>query len=313
MNKPLRIIFMGTPDFAVPTLQTLVENGQHVVAVITAPDKPAGRGLKLNESPVKQYAVSQDIPVLQPTNLKSETFLEELKSYQADLQIIIAFRMLPEAVWNMPPLGSFNIHASLLPQYRGAAPINWAIMNGETETGVTSFFLKHQIDTGDIIFQDKTPILPEDDFGTLYEKLKHAGAALALKTVQAIEAGNVPSQPQSSSSDLKEAPKIFKETCQINWNQPAEKIHNFVRGLSPYPTAWTIFYDKTFKIFKTETVSENPEKVEPGQIITDGKTFIHVQTADGILNLLDLQMEGKKRMSVPELLRGYTFKNAKNA
>jgi len=255
MTKPLRIIFMGTPDFAVPTLQTLVENGQNVVAVITAPDKPAGRGLKLNESPVKQNAVSQQIPVLQPTNLKSETFLEVLKNYEADLQIIVAFRMLPEAVWNMPPLGSFNIHASLLPQYRGAAPINWAIMNGETETGVTSFFLKHQIDTGDIIFQDKTEILPVDDFGTLYEKLKHAGAALALKTVKAIEAGNVPSQPQIATSELKEAPKIFKETCQINWNQSAEKIHNFVRGLSPYPTAWTIFDEKTFKIFKTETVA----------------------------------------------------------
>lgn len=313
MNKPLRIIFMGTPDFAVSTLQTLVENGQNVVAVITAPDKPAGRGLKLNESPVKQYAVSQNIPVLQPTNLKSEAFLEELKSYQADLQIIVAFRMLPEAVWNMPPLGSFNIHASLLPQYRGAAPINWAIINGETETGVTSFFLKHQIDTGDIIFQDKVIIAAEDDFGTLYEKLKNAGAALALKTVKAIEAGKVPSQPQETSSELKEAPKIFKETCQINWNQPAQTIQNFVRGLSPYPTAWTVFEDKTFKIFKTETVGKSTKKVEPGQVITDGKNFIHVQTADGILNILDLQMEGKKRMSIPELLRGFTFKNALKA
>ena len=259
MNKPLRIIFMGTPDFAVSTLQTLVENGQNVVAVITAPDKPAGRGLKLNESAVKQYAVSQNIPVLQPTNLKAETFLAELKSYQADLQIIVAFRMLPEAVWNMPPLGSFNIHASLLPQYRGAAPINWAIMNGETETGVTTFFLQHQIDTGDIIFQDKVTIEPTDDFGSLYEKLKHAGAALALKTVKAIEAGNVPSEPQKTNQELKEAPKIFKDTCQINWNQPAQKIHDFVRGLSPYPTAWTIFDDKTFKIFKTEVLPD-PEK-----------------------------------------------------
>src|SRR5688572_1236664 len=310
MNKPLRIIFMGTPDFAVSTLQTLVENGQNVVAVITAPDKPAGRGLKLNESPVKQYAVSQNIPVLQPTNLKSELFLEELKSYQADLQIIVAFRMLPEAVWNMPPLGSFNIHASLLPQYRGAAPINWAIMNGETETGVTSFFLQHQIDTGDIIFQDKVAIASEDDFGTLYEKLKHAGAALALKTVKAIEAGNVPAQPQKTSSELNEAPKIFKETCQINWNQPASTIHNFVRGLSPYPTAWTNFDDKTFKIFKTEVLPGQLENAMLGQLKTDQKTYIHVQTAEGIINILDLQMEGKKRMSIPELLRGYTFKNA---
>lgn len=301
---------MGTPDFAVSTMQKLVENGQNVVAVITAPDKPAGRGLKLNESPVKQYAVSQNIPVLQPTNLKSEVFLAELKTYQADLQIIVAFRMLPEAVWNMPPLGSFNIHASLLPQYRGAAPINWAIMNGETKTGVTSFFLQHQIDTGNIIFQDEVAIAPEDDFGTLYEKLKHAGAALALKTVKAIEAGNVPSTPQNVSSALKEAPKIFKETCQINWNQPAENIHNFVRGLSPYPTAWALFDDKTFKIFKTEILPGNAENAMPGQLQTDQKTYIHVQTAEGTINILDLQMEGKKRMSIPELLRGYTFKNA---
>jgi methionyl-tRNA formyltransferase len=257
---------------------------------------------------VKQYAVSQNIPVLQPTNLKSETFQEELKSYQADLQIIVAFRMLPEAVWNMPPMGSFNIHASLLPQYRGAAPINWAIMNGETETGVTSFFLKHQIDTGNIIFQEKVAILPEDDFGSLYEKMKHAGAELALKTVQAIESGNVPSIPQPESGELKEAPKIFKETCKIDWHQPAEKIHNLVRGLSPYPTAWTFFDNKTFKIFKTEALPGKLENTEPGQVKTDQKTYIHVQTGDGIINITDLQMEGKKRMSVPELLRGYTFK-----
>jgi methionyl-tRNA formyltransferase len=308
MNKPLRIIFMGTPDFAVPTLQTLVENNLQVVAVITAPDKPAGRGLKLQESPVKQYAVSQNIPVLQPTNLKSPDFLEELRSYQADLQIIVAFRMLPEAVWNMPPQGSFNIHASLLPQYRGAAPINWAIMNGETETGVTSFFLQHEIDTGDLIFQDKVAILPEDDFGTLYEKMKHAGADLALKTVKAIESGNVPTKPQETTAELKPAHKIFKETCRINWEQPASTIHNFVRGLSPYPTAWTVFDNKTFKIFKTEVLPGNQEDIKPGQLKTDQKTFIHVQTADGILNITDLQMEGKKRMSVPELLRGYTFK-----
>jgi methionyl-tRNA formyltransferase len=310
MNKPLRIIFMGTPDFAVPTLQILVENGQHVVAVITAPDKPAGRGLKLQESPVKQYALSENIPVLQPTNLKSEVFVEELRSYQADLQIIVAFRMLPEAVWNMPRLGSFNIHASLLPQYRGAAPINWTIINGDTETGVSSFFLQHEIDTGDLIFQDKVAILPEDDFGSLYEKMKHAGAALALKTVQAIETENVPTRPQETTSELKSAPKIYKETCQINWNQQAAAIHNFVRGLSPYPTAWTIFDDKTFKIFKTEVLPDSYPALLPGEIITDGKTYLHVKTADGILNLLDLQMEGKKRMPLPELLRGYTFKNA---
>ncbi|HSI91252.1 MAG TPA: methionyl-tRNA formyltransferase [Adhaeribacter sp.] len=311
MNQPLRIIFMGTPDFAVPTLQTLVENGKNVVAVITAPDKPAGRGLKLQESPVKQYAVSQNIPVLQPANLKSEFFLEELKSYQADLQIVVAFRMLPEAVWDMPPLGSFNIHASLLPQYRGAAPINWAIINGETETGVTSFFLRHQIDTGDIIFKDKVEILPEDDFGSLYEKMKYAGAKLALKTVEAIEAGTAPSVQQIEAQPLKPARKIFKDTCQIHWDKPATEIHNLVRGLSPYPAAWTIFNGKSFKIFKTEVLADKNYEAEPGTIFTDQKTFLHVQTSEGVISIPDLQMEGKKRMTVADLLRGYTFKEAK--
>jgi methionyl-tRNA formyltransferase len=304
----IRIVFMGTPDFAVPTLQALVEHHYNVVAVVTAPDKPAGRGQKIQQSPVKEYAVSQGIPVLQPTNLKSEAFLEELRSYQANLQIIVAFRMLPEVVWAMPELGSFNIHGSLLPQCRGAAPINWAIINGEKETGVTSFFLKHEIDTGDLIFQDRLPILEEDDFGSMYEKLKYKGAELAVLTVQAIERGEVQPQPQQTSSETKHAPKVFKETCEINWNLPARQVRDFIRGLSPYPAAWTRFDGKTFKIFKTEVLENTAYTLAPGQIKTDNKTYLHVQTAEGVLSILDLQMEGKKRMPVQDLLRGYTFK-----
>ena len=298
---------MGTPDFAVPTLQTLVEHNYNVVAVITAPDKPAGRGQKLHQSPVKGYAVAQNIPVLQPTNLKSEAFLEELRSYKANLQIIVAFRMLPEVVWDMPEFGSFNIHGSLLPQYRGAAPINWAIINGEKETGVTSFFLKHAIDTGDLIFQERLPILEEDDFGSVYEKLKYEGAKLALRTVQAIERDAVQPQPQVTSSDTKHAPKIYKETCEINWNQPAQQVRNFIRGLSPYPAAWTRINGKIFKIFKTDVLENTDYYVAPGQIKSDNKTYLHVQTAKGAIAIMDLQMEGKKRMPVQDLLRGYAF------
>jgi methionyl-tRNA formyltransferase len=307
MLEDLRIVFMGTPDFAVPTLQILVENNYNVVAVITAPDKPAGRGQKLHQSPVKEYAVTQGIPVLQPTNLKSEQFLDELRSFQANLQIIVAFRMLPEVVWNMPALGSFNIHGSLLPKYRGAAPINWAIINGEKETGVTSFFLKHEIDTGDLLLQERIPILEEDDFGTVYEKLKHKGAGLALKTVQAIEANTVNPVPQQESIEIKHAPKIFKDTCEIKWNMPATSIKNFIRGLSPYPAAWTRLNDKTFKIFKVAVLDNIKYELEPGQIHTDNKTYVHIQTAEGVISILDLQMEGKKRMGVQDLLRGYTF------
>lgn len=301
-------MFMGTPDFAVPTLQALVENNYRIVAVITAPDKPAGRGQKLHQSPVKEYAVSQHIPVLQPTNLKSELFLEELRSYRANLQIIVAFRMLPEAVWAMPQLGSFNIHASLLPQYRGAAPINWAIINGEKETGVTSFFLKHEIDTGDLIFQERVPIREEEDFGSMYEKLKHEGAKLAVRTVQAIERDEVQPQPQRTSAETKHAPKIFKDTCEINWNQSAQQVRNFIRGLSPYPAAWTRLGGKTFKVLKVDVLQNTAAALAPGQIETDNKTFLHVHTAEGIVSVLDLQMEGKKRMPLQDLLRGYTFK-----
>lgn len=299
----LRIIFMGTPEFAVPSLEILVENKFNVVAVITAPDKPQGRGQKLTPSPVKECALRHHLPVLQPTNLKSPEFLNELQSYQANLQVVVAFRMLPEVVWAMPKLGTFNLHASLLPQYRGAAPINWAIINGETETGVTTFFLKHEIDTGSIIFQEREPIHETDDAGSMYDRLMKKGAQLVLKTVQAIEAGNYPSLPQSSEANIKHAPKIFKETCEINWNESATNIINFVRGLSPYPGAWTMLNGKPYKIFRCTRSNFTPKiNEETGQWIIDNG--LNVKAADGWVNILDFQPEGKKRMPVAEFLRG---------
>lgn len=303
MNN-LRIIFMGTPEFAVPSLEILVENKFNVVAVITAPDKPQGRGQKLTASPVKESALKHKIPVLQPTNLKSPDFLEELKNYKANLQVVVAFRMLPEVVWAMPSLGTFNLHASLLPQYRGAAPINWAIINGEKETGATTFFLKHEIDTGSIIFQEKETIHDDDNVGTLYERLMHKGAGLVLKTVKAIEVGNYPSVPQTEA-ETKHAPKIFKETCEINWNQSSESIRNFVRGLGPYPAAWTTLNGKVFKVFRVESAAGSRQlTVDVGQIDTDNKSFLRVKTQDGWLSILEFQPEGKKRMSVEEFFRG---------
>ncbi|MBN7816082.1 methionyl-tRNA formyltransferase [Algoriphagus pacificus] len=304
MNKDLRIIYMGTPEFAVPALEKLVENNWNVVAVITAPDKPKGRGQKLIPSPVKEVALKYQIPVLQPTNLKSPEFQAELKNLNADLQIVVAFRMLPESVWSMPPLGTFNLHASLLPNYRGAAPINWAIINGEKETGVTTFFLKHEIDTGSIIYQEKVPILEEDDLGTVYEKLMNLGSELVLKTVEAIASDSVDPLPQDESKAIHHAPKIFKETGQINWKDSAISIHNLVRGLSPYPAAWTELDGKICKIYKTKALSKNLSK-EPGQFTTDGKTELLFQTGDGVLSIQELQLEGKKRMSVADFLRGY--------
>jgi methionyl-tRNA formyltransferase len=302
----MKIVFMGTPDFAVESLKALVESGScEVVAVITAPDKPSGRGLVMNETPVKKYAVLQGIPVLQPEKLKNPQFLEELHSYQADCQIVVAFRMLPEVVWNMPRLGTFNLHGSLLPQYRGAAPINWAVINGETETGVTTFFLQQEIDTGNVIFAEKTPILPEDNAGTIHDKLMIIGASLVVKTVEAIKAGNYPQVPQDMSSVLKSAPKIFKETCQINWNLSAESIHNFVRGLSPYPAAWTILHDKTCKIYTTEIGEIANDSAKIGSFKTDGKTYLDFRSADNWIKTKELQLEGKKRMGIEEFLRGF--------
>lgn len=296
---------MGTPEFAVPSLQILIENKFNIVAVITAPDRPQGRGQKLTASPVKQCALDNNIPVLQPTNLKAHDFLEELKSYDANLQIVVAFRMLPEVVWAMPSLGTFNLHASLLPQYRGAAPINWAIINGETETGVTTFFLKHEIDTGSIIFQEKEPIHVDDNVGTLYERLMLKGAALVLKTVKAIEKGDYPSIPQESSAETKHAPKIFKDTCEINWNQASKKIIDFVRGLSPYPSAWTKINGKTYKIFKVSDTESLNQSESP--FLTNQKDELHFKTKDGWLSIDELQPEGKKRMKIEDFFRGNTI------
>lgn len=302
MNQ-LRIIFMGTPEFAVPSLEFLIENKYNVVAVITAANKPQGRGQKVTLSPVKVCAMKYAIPVLQPTNLKAPEFLEELKSYQANLQVVVAFRMLPEVVWSMPSLGTFNLHASLLPQYRGAAPINWSIINGEKETGVTTFFLKHEIDTGSIIFQEREPIFEQDDAGTLYERLMEKGGRLVLKTVKSIEGGDFPSLSQSEMQEAKHAPKIFKETCEINWDQSNDKLRNFVRGLSPYPAAWTVLNGKTYKIYKIFPADYKKES-RPGEIATDNKSYLYVRTADGWISVDELQPEGKKKMSIQEFLRG---------
>ncbi|WP_113922938.1 methionyl-tRNA formyltransferase [Cognataquiflexum aquatile] len=305
MDKKLRIVFMGTPEFAVPSLEILVKNGWNVVAVVTAPDRPQGRGQKLIPSPVKVAALGCNIPVLQPTNLKSENFIEELRNLKADLQIVVAFRMLPEVVWNMPPRGTFNLHASLLPNYRGAAPINWAIIKGEKETGLTTFFLKHEIDTGSIIFQEKEPINAEDNIGTLYERLMNKGAQLVLKTTEAIENNNVVTLPQNEALAIHHAPKIFKETCEIDWKKPVTDIHNLIRGLSPYPGAWTILDGKTCKIYKSEISDKNPEGLLPGEYRSDGKKELLFQTGNGTLKILELQMEGKKKLVIEEFLRGY--------
>ncbi len=298
---------MGTPEFAVPTLEALLGwPGARVVAVVTAPDKPAGRGRQLSESAVKQAARAHELPVLQPTNLKAPEFQQELRACAADLQVVVAFRMLPEAVWNMPPRGSINIHASLLPQYRGAAPINWALIHGEEQTGVTSFFLQHEIDTGNLIFQDVVPIAPDDDFGALYEKLKVAGAQLALRTVQAIAAGTAPSIPQAAAGELRHAPKIQKETGRLDFQQPAAALVNRVRGLSPIPTAFTTLPDgRTLKVFRAGVHPDTPADAQPGQWLSDGRSFLRVQTPEGQLDLLDVQLEGKKRLPIGEFLRGF--------
>lgn len=303
---------MGTPDFAVATLQKLVENNFEVVAVITAPDKPTGRGQKLAESAVKKYAVSQRISVLQPEKLKNKSFLEELASYKADLQIVVAFRMLPEVVWAMPPKGTVNLHGSLLPQYRGAAPINWAIINGEKTTGVTTFFIEKEIDTGKIIFSEKINIGENETAGELHDKMMEVGAKLVIKTIQAIEEGNYPAIPQNFNQELKPAPKIFKEDTAIDWSKDARSIHNFIRGLSPYPAAWTTLNQKQLKIFETRPLSVIPDNLKENQtehfsFFTDHKSTLIIKTFDGGIRVLSLQLEGKKRMTAEEFLRGYRF------
>lgn len=308
MNKNLRIVFMGTPDFAVASLDILVRNGFNIVGVVTAPDKPAGRGLQLQESAVKRYAVSKGLPVLQPEKLKNPEFLETLRALKADLQVVVAFRMLPELVWNMPPEGTINVHASLLPNYRGAAPINWAVINGEKESGVTTFKLQHEIDTGDVLFSESVPIREDETAGELHDALMHTGASLLLKTVTAIAAGNVTETPQANipAADIKHAPKIFKETCLINWQQPLDTIYNLVRGLSPYPAAYTSFQGKGLKIFAAHKEQATPT-VAPGEFVTDQKTFIKIAAPDGYLWLDEIQLEGKKKMDIVSFLRGYRF------
>ncbi len=307
--QELRIVFMGTPEFAVASLDRLFNAGCNIVGVITAPDKPAGRGMNLRQSPVKIFAISKGIPVLQPEKLKDPAFLEELKGLQANLQICVAFRMLPEQVWNMPPLGTINLHGSLLPQYRGAAPINWAVMNGEKETGVTTFKLKHDIDTGNILLQKNFPILEDDTAGTVHDKMKEIGADLLLETVKGLASGSIVEKPQplAGNEKLKPAPKIFTETCQIDFSKDVETVYDHVRGLSPYPTAYTFLDQKQLKIYRAAKNTESPVSA-PGEFETDGRNFLKVACRNGYLQLLELQMEGKKRMTVEDFLRGYRFK-----
>lgn len=302
----MRIVFMGTPDFAVPSLRILVENRYDVVGVVTAPDKPKGRGQKMLPSPVKEYAESVGLKILQPTNLKDTIFIEELKHLEADLQVVVAFRMLPVIVWDMPPKGTFNLHASLLPQFRGAAPINWAIIHGEKETGLTTFFLQHEIDTGDIIFQEKETIKPDDTAGTLYNRLMEKGAYLVLKTVKAIESESLKPFKQNWEGELKAAPKIFREDCQIDWNRNSQQVINFIRGMAPYPGAWTKVDGKVLKIFGVR-IMEGTKTGTPGDYNTDNKTFLDFYTRDGAVRVTELQLEGKKKMSTEELLRGFSF------
>ncbi|WP_241558591.1 methionyl-tRNA formyltransferase [Paracnuella aquatica] len=306
--QQLRIVFMGTPEFAVASLDALVAAGCNIVGVVTAPDKPAGRGMQLQQSAVKKYAVDKGLNVLQPEKLKNPEFLEALAALKADLQIVVAFRMLPEIVWNMPPMGTINVHGSLLPHYRGAAPINWAIINGEAETGVTTFKLQHEIDTGNILLQERIPITDSDTAGTLHDKMKVVGAGLLVKTVQALAGGTLQETPQTFAEGeiLKHAPKIFTDTCRIDPQQPVTAVYNLVRGLSPYPGAFTQLDGKTLKVYAADKVKTTPSH-QPGQWHTDQKTFLQLACTDGYLAIKELQLEGKKRMQVGDFLRGYRF------
>jgi methionyl-tRNA formyltransferase len=309
---------MGTPEFAVASLDKLVQAGCNIVGVITAPDKQAGRGLQLQQSAVKKYAVEKGLHILQPEKLKNPEFLVELKSLHADVQAVVAFRMLPEVVWNMPPMGTINVHGSLLPQYRGAAPINWAVINGEAYTGVTTFKLQQEIDTGNILLSDKIKIEETDTAGTVHDKLKELGANLLLKTIQGLSEGNLVEQPQPSTfnppiggqafepSTLHHAPKLFTETGNIDWNKPVGDVYNLIRGLSPYPAAYTSLHGKTLKLFSVEKINEQPS-IETGTYKTDEKNFLQFACSNGYINVLELQLEGKKRMNVKDFLRGYHF------
>ncbi len=308
--KELRIIFMGTPDFAVASLEKLYKAGCNIVAVVTAPDKPAGRGMNLQETAVKKFAVENGLKILQPDKLKNPSFMEELKSLQADLQVVVAFRMLPEIVWNMPPMGTLNLHGSLLPQYRGAAPINWAIINGEKITGVTTFKLKHEIDTGDILLNQKINIEENDTAGTLHDKMKEIGASLLLQTIQQINTNEIEEVSQEKfidiESNLKHAPKIFTETCKIDWNKSVTEVNNLIRGLSPYPAAFTELNGKKLKIFSAKVEIAKTTTI-PVSYETDHKNYLRFACNDGFLYVTELQLEGKKRMSIKDFLSGYRF------
>ncbi len=312
LSAPFRgtggIVFMGTPEFAVASLDALVQEGYNIVGVVTAPDKPAGRGMKLQQSAVKKYAEEAGLHILQPEKLKAPQFLEELKALNADLQIVVAFRMLPEVVWNMPPMGTINVHGSLLPQYRGAAPINWAIINGEKETGVTTFQLQHEIDTGHILAQTSLPIGEEETAGELHDRMKEAGAQLLVQTVQGITNGTLKPVPQermvANENEIKHAPKIHTDTCRIDWNRSVHQVHNLIRGLSPYPAAFTTLGGKTLKIYKAAKEIKQPSEA-PGQYITDGKKEFKFACTDGYIVVKELQLEGKKRLPVEDFLRGF--------
>ncbi|MEP6747654.1 MAG: methionyl-tRNA formyltransferase [Bacteroidota bacterium] len=322
-----RIIFMGTPEFAVASLDALVKAGYNIVGVITAADKPAGRGMKLTESAVKKYAADSGLHILQPEKLKNPAFIEELKALHADIQVVVAFRMLPEIVWDMPSLGTINLHGSLLPQYRGAAPINWAVINGEKETGVTTFKLQHEIDTGNILLQESFPIGENETAGEVHDRMKGIGAALLVKTIRGLVAGTLQEQPQSSvvsrqlsvkdaelnphdsprpPHNLRHAPKIFTETCKINWNKSVDEIHNLIRGLSPFPAAFTFLSNKMLKVYSDKKETAVPSAA-PGEFLTDNKTYLKFAAADGYTHVTEIQLEGKKKMMIDEFLRGYRF------
>ncbi len=310
----MKIVFMGTPDFAVASLNAIHQSSHDIVGVVTVPDRQTGRGLKITTSPVKDYALSHNIPVLQPEKLGDSTFQEQLKLLNADIFVVVAFRMLPKSVWGMPPMGTFNLHASLLPQYRGAAPINWAIINGETETGVTTFFLNERIDEGKILLQTKTPITENDNAESLHDRLAEIGKHLVIETLDRIERGDIIPQPQPENVEYKPAPKIFKADCAINWNSNGNSVVNFIRGLSPYPAATTTFTDNngtTIQVKIYEATFESAENSTVGEIITDSKKYMKVGVTDGYISISSIQLSGKKRISIAELLRGYCVSNWK--
>ena len=298
---------MGTPDFAVASLEALVAHGFTVAGVVTAPDKPRGRGQKMSHTPVKTCALKHNLPVLQPEKLKDEAFLAQLDALNANLFVVVAFRMLPQVVWSRPQYGTFNLHGSKLPQYRGAAPINWAIMNGETETGLTTFFIKRKIDTGSMLFQESTPIYADDTAGTLHDRMMAQGAQLVAKTTQAIAHEQYTLTEQDEGQATKPAPKIFKEDCLIDWHRPTAQVYDFIRGLSPYPAAYTQLKGKALKVFKTSKMADTNTTLAPGEVSSDGKTYLHFATANGLLAIEELQLEGKKRMQVTDFLRGYAL------